>query len=89
MDETLKRLEREEMEAGYREEMRKRREWEMEVERIRVEVATQLQHKYDQKVGELELAFERRQEALRRESSSEHNPLGSQSQRSSEPQALD
>ena len=47
LEATLARLEREEMEAGYREEMRKRHEWEQEVERIRVEVATQLQHKYE------------------------------------------
>ena len=38
----------------YQAELRRRQDWECEVERIRVEVATQLQAKYEERVAELE-----------------------------------
>jgi len=40
VDECLKRVEREEQQVRYRSEMRKRQQWDDEVERIRVEVAS-------------------------------------------------
>lgn len=55
---TLERIERQQYEMCYKEDMRKRQEWEGEVERIRVEVASQLQAKYNERVHQLEQFYE-------------------------------
>jgi hypothetical protein len=50
IEQIIVRLERQAQEAAYKDDTRKRIEWETEVERIRVEVASQLQQRYNERV---------------------------------------
>ena len=57
IEQLLARVEAEQQLLAYQAELKKRQEWEGEVERIRVEVATQLQAKFEERVAELEKQY--------------------------------
>jgi len=69
----LKRLETDQAEQQYKAEMQRRKLWENEVERIRVEIARQLETRYQERVQELEIFYENKDKKTQKSSVPQQN----------------